>query len=232
MYSLDRRRAFGLIAAVLTAPHMRIAGAGEEKEVEAAEDLMREHGVLRRALLVYAEAASRLSTSRGEVPTTALRDAAALFRTFGEDYHERSLEEKHVFPKMLEQGGANAALSKVLREQHDRGREITDYIAAVTGRGRVSPADIPRFVEALTSFVRMYEHHAAIEDTVLFPAWKAALSQSQYHELSEQFEELEHRMFGKDGFDDAVERIVRIEQAFGLADLAKLTAPSPPRPAA
>lgn len=38
-------------------------------------------------------------------------------------------------------------------------------------------------------------------------------------------------MFGKDGFDDAVERIARIEQAFGLADLSKLTAPPPPKPA-
>jgi hypothetical protein len=38
-------------------------------------------------------------------------------------------------------------------------------------------------------------------------------------------------MFGKDGFDDAVERIAKVEQAFGLADLSKLTAPAPPKPA-
>lgn len=37
-------------------------------------------------------------------------------------------------------------------------------------------------------------------------------------------------MFGKDGFDDAVEKIDKIEQAFGLADLSRLTAPSPPPP--
>ena len=34
-------------------------------------------------------------------------------------------------------------------------------------------------------------------------------------------------MFGHDGFQDAVERIGTIEQAFGLADLAALTAPPP-----
>jgi hypothetical protein len=75
----------------------------------------------------------------------------------------------------------------------------------------------------------MYAHHAAIEDTIIFPAWKAAISQAQYRELSEQFEESEQRMFGKDGFDDAVATIGRIGQSFGLADLASLTAPPPPK---
>ena len=35
-------------------------GPGQEKETPAVEDLMREHGVLRRALLVYEEVAPRL----------------------------------------------------------------------------------------------------------------------------------------------------------------------------
>jgi len=34
-------------------------GKGQEKEVGAVEDLMREHGVLRRALLVYSESVQR-----------------------------------------------------------------------------------------------------------------------------------------------------------------------------
>lgn len=76
--------------------------------------------------------------------------------------------------------------------------------------------------------VRMYEHHAAIEDTVVFPAWKRTLTPARYGELSEQFEALEKRMFGHDGFEDAVARIATVEQAFGLADLAALTAPAPP----
>lgn len=76
--------------------------------------------------------------------------------------------------------------------------------------------------------VRMYQHHAAIEDTVVFPAWKRTLTARRYSELSEAFEALEQRMFGHDGFEDAVERIGRIEQAFGLADLAALSAPPPP----
>ncbi len=230
MLTVDRRHALGLMGVALTLPHISAVQAAEkEKEVTATEDLMREHGVLRRALLVYAEAASRLTTGTGGISTGALHDTAELFRTFGEEYHERAVEETHVFPTLVKTGGENAALSGVLKEQHDRGREITAYISTVSGRGRVSPADAKPFSDALTSFVKMYAHHAAIEDTVVFPAWKKAISKSQYRELSEQFEEIEQRMLGKDGFEDAVDRIEKAEQAFGLADLAKLTAPPPPK---
>lgn len=51
-----------------------------------------------------------------------------------------------------------------------------------------------------------------IEDTVVFPAWKEAL----------------HKMFGRDGFEDAVKRVGAIEQDLGLSDLASFTAPLPP----
>jgi hypothetical protein len=61
----------------------------------------------------------------------------------------------------------------------------------------------------------------------VFPAWKDALSAHQLDEKGEKFEEIEHQQFGKDGFEDAVVQIGRIEQALGLADLAQFTAPPP-----
>src|SRR5918994_7883236 len=54
-------------------------------EVTAAEDLMREHGILRRALLVYREAATRLRRDASSVPLDVLEKTANLFRVFGED---------------------------------------------------------------------------------------------------------------------------------------------------
>ena len=206
-----------------------MALADEEKstDVLAVEDLMREHGVLRRALLVYAEAAQRLRQGQA-VPADALRQAGELFRRFGEDYHERSLEEQHVFPAVIAAGGGAAALCRTLAAQHQRGREITDYLLAVSAGKGVARSSMGPLAQALDGLVRMYEHHAAIEDTVVFPAWKRSLSASRYSELSEQFEALERRMFGHDGFEEAVARIGRIEQAFDLADLAALTAAPPP----
>ena len=35
-------------------------------------------------------------------------------------------------------------------------------------------------------------------------------------------------MFGKDGFDDAVEKISAIEKTLGFGDLSQFTAPAPP----
>ena len=75
----------------------------------------------------------------------------------------------------------------------------------------------------------MYENHAAREDTTVFQAWKDALSAHELHEMSEKFEDIEHQLFGKDGFENAVEKISEIEQMLGFADLDSYTAPPPPQ---
>src|SRR5262245_16099098 len=77
-------------------------------EVTAPEDLMREHGVLRRALLVYTAAVDRLRGGPAAVAPEALRKTAELFRTFGEDYHEKKLEEAYIFPAVKRAGGPAA----------------------------------------------------------------------------------------------------------------------------
>ena len=55
----------------------------DEKDVSAVEDMMREHGVLRRALLVYGETAARLRAEGGTIDPKPLNDTAMLFRIFG-----------------------------------------------------------------------------------------------------------------------------------------------------
>jgi hemerythrin-like domain-containing protein len=189
---------------------------------------MREHGVLRRALLVYAETAPRLRTDAGAVDPKALNDTAKLFRSFGEDYHEKKLEEAYVFPAVRKAGGPAAALPDILVAQHNRGREITDYILGITAKGAIGTGDAEPMARAMQGLVLMYQNHAAREDTIIFPAWKNALSARQLKEMGEKFEEIEHKQFGKDGFDDAVEKIAAIEQTLGYADLARFTAPPPP----
>jgi len=198
----------------------------QETEVGAVEDLMREHGVLRRCLMVYSETAARLR--RGErIDPQPVQRTAELFRRFGEGYHEMQLEEMHIFPKVKQAGGPAAGLVGVLTAQHERGREITAYILQVATRGDISAGDAVSTASALDDFVRMYRAHAAREDTVLFPAWKEALSEQQLHEMGERFEDVERQTFGHDGFEDAVKQIAEIEGSLGLAHLAKFTAPPP-----
>jgi hemerythrin-like domain-containing protein len=198
-------------------------------EVTATEDLMREHGVLRRALLVYQESAVKLRDNPAAIPAEPLQKTAKLFRTFGEEYHEKKLEEAYIFPAVKKAGGPVGVDADVLIVQHQRGREITDFILAATAGPKISSSNAKSFAAALESLVRMYEHHAAIEDTVVFPAWKQTLKPKDLDEMNERFEEIEHQQFGEDGFENALKQMAEIEQSLGLSDLAQFTAPPPPK---
>ena len=81
--------------------------------------------------------------------------------------------------------------------------------------------------EALETFARMYEMHAAVEDTVVFQAWKAAVGAKGLAEWSDKFETIEHDTFKGDGFEQALDQVDAIEQRLGLADPARYTAPPP-----
>jgi hemerythrin-like domain-containing protein len=201
---------------------------GDEPEVTATEDLMREHGVIRRALLVYWELAEKIRKSPGSIDAAALHKTAQLFRTFGEDYHERMLEEQHIFPIVQKMKGEAAKYPDILVAQHRIGREITDYTLAVTNSSRISVQHGEPLAKALEGLVRMYENHAAREDTIVFPAWKKNFSNKQLDELSDQFEDIEHKMFGKDGFEDAEKTISGIEATFGFTDISQFNPPAPP----
>jgi len=222
-------RATAVTTATLLTPNLLLANPeAKEPEVTATEDLMREHGVLRRALLVYSESIPKIRTHAASLDASALYRTGVLFRDFGENYHEKMLEEAHIFPVVRKGTGEAPKLVDILLAQHARGREITSYLLAVTKNGRVATANAEPLARSLEAFVLMYRNHAAREDTVVFPAWKTHFTNKQLDELSDQFEDIEHKMFGKDGFDDAVEKISAIETTLGFADLSQFTAPPPP----
>ena len=199
---------------------------GGESEVTANEDLMREHGVLRRILIIYREVSPRLVANAAAIDAAALASAAKLFQTFGERYHEQLLEEQHIFPIVRKAGGEAAGVVDTLLAQHARGREITAYILDRTKAGRVSTVDAEPMAKALAAFSRMYEPHTAREDTIIFPSFKKAVGPKGYDELGDQFEDIERKRFGGDGFDMAVDKVADLERRLGIADLATFTAPA------
>jgi hemerythrin-like domain-containing protein len=228
-----------LLNACRTASNPTGSATNEEKvapgeaapvEVTAAEDLMREHGILRRALLFYQESATRLRQDPASVPPDTLEKTANLFRVFGEDYHEKKLEEVFIFPIVKKSPAVPATYVDVLLAQHARGREITDYVLSLTKADRIPSNSVEPLAKTLESFVRMYAHHAAIEDTVVFPAWKAVVGEAELDALAAKFEEIESEQFGGDGFDAALKRMEEIETSLGLSNLEMFTAPSPPIP--
>lgn len=60
----------------------------------------------------------------------------------------------------------------------------------------------------------------------LLRKWRL-LADCQLDEMGELFEEIEQ--FGKDGFEDAVAQIARVEETLGIADIAQFTPPPPKR---
>lgn len=186
-----------------------------EEQVTPGEDLMQEHGLIERVLLVYEEAARRVERSEPFDPGVVLR-GADIVRHFVQDYHEKQ-EEELVFPR-LQQAGTATELVAVLLRQHQRGRELTDEIAR-----RAKAGSSPELATALLRFSRMYRPHAAREDTVLFPAFRQVLGKG-YAELGERFEENEHRLFGEGGFEKMVTQVAQLETELGIADLSQFTA--------
>ena len=182
---------------------------------------MREHGILKRVLLVYEEAIRRIDTNQDLDPDT-VRDAATIIRTFIEDYHEK-LEEDYLFP-LFEKAGRLTDLTNVLRAQHQAGRRLTEQITqSATRQGLKDPQSAAVVKHAMQQFVRMYEPHEAREDTVLFPALRTVVSKHEFGALGEDFEKKEHQLFGEEGFEKMVNRAAAIEKALGIYDLAQFT---------
>ncbi|HEX8950985.1 MAG TPA: hemerythrin domain-containing protein [Polyangia bacterium] len=192
----------------------------DDDEVSPTEDLMREHGVLRRILLVYGEVLRRFASGQ-EVPADALAHAATIIREFIEDYHEKD-EEEFIFPR-LEKARKLTDLVAVLRAQHQAGRRLTaDVLKLATAAGLRSEPTKRQVGEALQKFVRMYEPHAAREDTVLFPAFRALVGEKELAKLQDVFEDKE-KALPHGGFEKMVDEVARIEQTLGIADLARFT---------
>ena len=191
-------------------------------EISPTEDLMREHGVLKRILLVYSEAVHRLDAGV-DLPPKSVAAAAGIIRSFIEDYHGK-LEEDYLFPR-FKKAGKLVDLVDVLLQQHRAGRQLTDVTLRLsTAQALKSPDDRRALADSMRQFVRMFNPHEAREDTVLFPEFRGIVSANEYDALGEDFEHREHELFGKDGFAEIVGRVAAIEKTLGIHDLAQFTA--------
>jgi hemerythrin-like domain-containing protein len=191
-----------------------------QEEVSPTEDLMREHGVLNRILLIYEELVARLSTGR-PFPSEVLLQAATIIRTFIEEYHEH-LEEHYLFP-YFEKAGKFTRLIQILTRQHNAGRTLTKSILSIAHKRKLSPTDKKNLKKYICSFIRMYRPHEAREDTVLFPELRSLISKSEYDKLGELFEQKEQEFFGEDGFKKIVELVSELERELGIYELTQFT---------
>jgi hemerythrin-like domain-containing protein len=218
------------VAAVAASQVALFAGAeapASAPQVSPLEDLMREHGLLSRILLIYDEARRRLQVN---APDTAavVASAADIVRRFVEDYHEK-LEEERIFPR-FQNADKEAGLVTVLLAQHQAGRRLTNAIMPLAEAGARTRLARRQLGDHLRLFARMYRPHKAREDTVLFPALHALLSASEHDAMGDAFEDRERELFGENGFETMVAKVADLEKRFGIYDLSRFT-PRVRRPA-
>jgi len=209
-------------------------GAGQEKPapendkpkgdegISPAEDLMREHGVLNRVLLIYDEHL-RLLAAKRSFDGSILASAADIIRHFVEEYHEK-LEEDFLFPR-FRKANKHVTLVDILQAQHRAGRELTAKIKELSGVAtfKYVSEDSEKLSDALRAFLRMYRPHEAREDTVLFPAFRTIVSAHEYDALGDDFEKKEDELFGDEGFFKVIDQVAALEKRLGIYDLAQFT---------
>lgn len=206
---------------VLTCPTSLLAEEQKQQkeEVSTNEDLMREHGILKRVLLAYDEIIRRIRANH-DFPPQAVTHGANIIRKFIEEYHEK-LEEDHLFPR-FRKAGKLVSLVDTLLKQHRAGRRITDRVLT-TASSLKTEDDRNRLAGDLEAFNRMYAPHEAREDTVLFPQLRKIVSSHEYDAMGEQFESIERKTFGGDGFDIYVDKVEALEKQLGIYDLNQFT---------
>jgi hemerythrin-like domain-containing protein len=195
--------------------------ASPAAKISATENLMQEHGVLRRIMLVYEEIGRRLQQGQ-EFPLSTLTGANAVTRSFLQDFHEKN-EELHIFNR-FSQAGKMVELVATLYQQHLAGRKLLDKIVfQSTAENLKNPWQHITIAQSLNSFNQVMRPHAAWEDTVLFPAFRSLLSIKEFAEVGAAFDGEAEKRFGANAFDKIVGQVADIEKALKIYDLQQFT---------
>jgi hemerythrin-like domain-containing protein len=189
-------------------------------DVTPPEDLMREHGVLDRVLLIY-EAAMRKFSANADFDPKVISDSANVVQDFIENYHEKS-EENFIFPR-FRKSEQLLDLVETLLQQHEAGRRVTQTILQNAAASRQDGEARRQTIAAMQAFIAMYRPHAAREDTVLFPKLRKIVSAHEFDAIGEDMEKQEHQHFGEDGFEKTAAHITELEKVVGIDDLRQFT---------
>jgi len=205
---------------VLATPVLaRDAKKKAEDAISPPEDLMREHAILDRILLIYESGMRRLGQGEDIDPAVFVQ-SATIMRDFIHAYHEKS-EEELVFPR-FKTAGRMVELVNVLLTQHGAGRKLTERIlaAAPQARSREPREAMGRDIQA---FIAMYRPHAAREETDLFPTLRQLVTGDEYDGIAEELEKRERQAFGADGFEKIAKKVAEVEKVIGIYDLDVFT---------
>jgi hemerythrin-like domain-containing protein len=193
--------------------------SAESVPVTATEDLMREHGVVERLLLIYDTGIRRLGQGE-DLDPTILTQAAETMRDFVHDYHEKN-EEDQVFPR-FKTAGRMVELVTILQAQHTACRKLTEQIIELAPKSASKPQR-EQMVSAMQATITMYRPHAAREDTDVFPTLRSLVTPNEFEQIGEALEKSETEKFGADGFEKVAKKVEALEKRLGISDICQFT---------
>lgn len=191
-----------------------------KQDVPLTEDLMREHGILNRVLLIYEDIIDKIH-HHANFKIDSLDKAVDIIQLFIEGHHER-MEEDYIFP-LFEKHKQQIDLIATLKEQHIKGRQISVHLKNIIALQELNNKNRFLIQHYLTEFITMYRPHEAHEDTQIFPQVRTFMTEKEFEELGELFEDFEHQLFGPHGFKKMLKILDGIEKELGIADLNQFT---------
>lgn len=175
--------------------------------IPLTEDLMREHGILERLLLIYEEIATRLDYGMRFSPE-ALIKTTRLIRDFMQDYHER-YEKAYLFDK-FRQADKSTELVKTFEQYHKIGRNLIDEITLqAKSQDHFGKYEL---AETIRRFVRVCRAHKAHEETLLFPSIGLVMTDKEHDEYGKEYEKRERELLDKNGFTAVIKEIDELER--------------------
>ena len=206
---ITRRREFLVAGAVLglsgVACGAEKPAAGED--VSALEDLMREHGVLSRILLIYEEAIRSLRAKPATaIPFRNLQGSGCagaevrrrIPREAGRELHLPGVRETRQ-TRPVGEGAQGATCRRSRADRHDSQSRAGEGSSPKPKR---KPGDRLRGVHPHVSSPQGPRRHRALSRLA-----KDSVGQAKLDELGDKFEEEENRRFGAEGFEKIVEQV-------------------------
>ena len=168
----------------------------------------------------------RLRQDASSVPPDVLEKAANLFRVFGEDYHEKKLEEVFIFPIVKKTPGTRRQPMLMCcwpsTRADARSRITCCRSQRLIGLRRTVSSRWRRRWSRLCGCMSIMRR---LKTRLCFRRGRLRSGEAELDELGEKFEEIEHEQFGGDGFEAALKRMEEIETSLGLSNLDMFTAP-------
>ncbi len=224
-----RRRLFGALGVsglLIATPALaqlpvtpKKATNADDQPIPATEDLMREHGVAERILLIYEAGIRRIGQGEDVEPGLFVQ-AGEVMRDFVHDYHEKS-EENFIFPH-FKKAGRMVELVDTLLAQHAAGRKLTERFLEVAATANTKEKR-KTMTDTMQASVALYRPHLAREDTDVFPTVRSLVTSKEFDEISEAMEKAERNKFGADGFEKMVKKVAAIEKRIGTNDISQYT---------